>query len=322
MSGQADIWTVRDVLNWTAHKFAGLELPTPLLDAQLLIGSVLSLSKVEIYTQLDRPLLEDERTQLRDLVRRRLSGEPVAYLLNQKFWHDLDLFVDRRVLVPRPETETLLDLVLAVCRHETRKPKRILDVCTGSGCLAIALGKAFPSAEVVALDISPDALQIAQMNCQRNRISNVELILADACLPATYSQLLNKGRFDIVVSNPPYVSESEWQNCDVSVKDFEPRIALVGGEQGWVMPARLLQTLSSSGVLSGAGIIALELGISHPEALSSELNDKLHFSFSNPMQVLACQRPVWEFPREQFFAIKDYSQRSRYLFFVGPQPAE
>jgi release factor glutamine methyltransferase len=152
MSQTTEIWTVRDVLNWTAQRFSALELPTPLLDAQLLIGSVLSLSKVQIYTQLDRPLIETERSQLRELVRRRLSGEPVAYLLNQKDWHDLDLFVDKRVLVPRPETETLLDLILAVCRHESWQPQRILDLCTGSGCLAIALAKAYPQAKVVAVD--------------------------------------------------------------------------------------------------------------------------------------------------------------------------
>lgn len=317
MSHPAEIWTVRDVLNWTSQKFAERELSTPLLDAQLLIGSVLSLSKVQIYTQLDRPLIEIERTQLRDLVKRRLCGEPVAYLLRQKFWHDLDLTVDQRVLVPRPETETLLDLVLAICRQENFKPRKILDLCTGSGCLAIALARAFPSARVLALDISSDALEIARLNCERNSVSNVEFINADAVSLDCYQDFTKEDGFDVIVSNPPYVSESEWKECDVSVRCYEPKLALIGGQQGWDLPAQLLKVLSSSGLLTSASIVALELGLSHPEILSRELQNNLSVPFSNPFQILACQRPVWDFPRQQWFALKDYSHRSRFLLNIA-----
>lgn len=313
MGQQSEIWTVRDVLNWTSQKFAGLELPTPLLDAQLLISSVLSLSKVEIYTQLDRPLLETERSSLRDLVRRRLGGEPVAYLLKQKFWHDLDLYVDNRVLVPRPETETLLDVVLAVCRHENRAPKRILDICTGSGCLAIALAKAYPESEVFGIDVSEEALQVAQLNAERNQASNIRWLQGDALAAQTYAQFANTN-FDIVVSNPPYVSESEWNDCDVGVKNFEPKLALIGGEKGWQFPRRLLETLNASQVLESAGIVGFELGLQHPEILAAEIAIPCGFEFTQPFQSLACQRPVWELPRNQWFGVKDYSQRSRFLF--------
>lgn len=313
MTRQSEIWTVRDVLNWTSQKFAGLQLPTPLLDAQLLISSVLSLSKVELYTQLDRPLMESERTTLRELVRRRLSGEPVAYLLRQKFWHDLDLYVDSRVLVPRPETETLLDLVLAVCRHDSRQPKRILDVCTGSGCLAVALGKVFPQAEVFAVDLSAEALEVARINAARNKVENITWVNADALDTATYAQL-NSAPFDIIVSNPPYVSEAEWNECEPSVRQFEPKMALIGGEQGWQFPRRLLEVWKSSGLLAGAGIVGLELGLSHPEILAEEIKVACGFPFTAPLVSLACQRPVWEFPRNQWFSVKDYTQRSRFLF--------
>jgi release factor glutamine methyltransferase len=315
MSRQAEIWTVRDVLNWTSQKFADVRLPTPLLDAQLLIGSVLSLSKVEIYTQLDRPLLESERSALRELVRRRLGGEPVAYLLSQKFWHDLDLFVDSRVLVPRPETETLLDLVLAVCRHENRHPVRILDICTGSGCLALALAKFFPAAEVTGIDLSADALEVAALNAARNRVTNVNWIRGDALKRDVYAQLGPKS-FDIVVSNPPYVSEAEWTECEPSVRQFEPRMALIGGENGWQFPKLLLENLNSAGLLAQAALAGFELGISHPEILADEIKSDCGFEFVRPMSSLACQRPVWEFPRNQWFSIKDYTQRSRFLFGI------
>lgn len=313
MSRQGDIWTVRDVLSWTSQKFAGLQIPTPLLDAQLLIGSVLCLSKVEIYTQLDRPLLESERSSLRELVRRRLSGEPVAYLLNQKFWHDLDLHVDSRVLVPRPETETLLDVVLAICKHESRKPKHILDICTGSGCLAIALAKTFPEATVTGVDISLDALDVARLNAERNKVGNIEWRHGDALDVGTYSGCASSN-FDIIVANPPYVSESEWNQCDSTVKEFEPRLALVGGLEGWQMPRRLLDALRNSGLLDSAGIVGIELGISHPEILAAEFGARCGFEFPNPFLSVACQRPVWEFPRNCWFSVKDYTQRSRFLF--------
>lgn len=314
MAQQNSTWTVRDVLNWTSRKFADLDLPSPLLDAQLLIGSVLSLSKVQIYTQLDRPLIESERGQLRELVRRRMTGEPVAYLLNQKDWHNLDLFVDSRVLVPRPETETLLDVVLAVCKNDSIQPRKILDLCTGSGCLAIALAKTYTDSVVTAIDISSEALEVAQLNASRNSVSNIEFVCADAALEKTYLDIRQQGAFDIVVSNPPYVSEAEWAQCDESVRDFEPRIALVGGECGWQLPAQILTSLSRSGLLSQAKIVGFELGVDHPLLLADELKADLAIPFSGPLQQFACQRPVCEFPRNQWFAVRDYRQKSRFLF--------
>jgi release factor glutamine methyltransferase len=314
MALQNATWTVRDVLNWTSRKFSDLDLPSPLLDAQLLIGSVLALSKVEIYTQLDRPLIELERVQLRELVRRRMTGEPVAYLLKQKDWHDLDLYIDNRVLVPRPETETLLDVVLAVCKSDSVYPRRILDLCTGSGCLAVALAKKFPDAQVIAVDISSDALEVARINAERNSVKNIEFVLADAAQEKTYTALKNAGAFDLIVSNPPYVSEAEWSECDGSVRDFEPRLALVGGECGWHLPAQILEMLSKTELLSQAKLIGFELGVDHPGALADRLQSQLEICFSSPLQQFACQRPVCEFPRNQWFAVKDYRQKSRFLF--------
>ncbi|MEY2987655.1 MAG: hypothetical protein RJB13_1176 [Pseudomonadota bacterium] len=317
MGPQNATWTVRDVLNWTSRKFSDLALSSPLLDAQLLIGSVLSLSKVEIYTQLDRPLIESERYQLRELVRRRMTGEPVAYLLKQKDWHDLDLYVDSRVLVPRPETETLLDVVLASCKSDSLHPLRILDLCTGSGCLAIALARRFPEAQVVAVDVSSDALDVARINAERNLVSNVEFICADAGQEKTYDSLKFNGSFDIIVSNPPYVSEAEWSQCEGSVRDFEPRLALVGGECGWHFPTRILELLSQTELLSRAKLIGFELGVDHPVYLSESLQSQLTIPFSHPLQQFACQRPVCEFPRGEWFAVKDYRQKNRFLFSLA-----
>lgn len=315
-------WTVRDVLNWTSSKFAELDLPSPLLDAQLLIGSVLSLTKVQIYTQLDRPLIESERGQLRELIRRRMTGEPVAYLLNQKDWHNLDLFVDPRVLVPRPETETLLDIMLAVCKNDSLQPLKILDLCTGSGCLAIALAKAFPAACVTAVDISPEALEVAQLNATRNAAPNIEFICSDATDPKLYRSLAELGGFDVIVSNPPYVSEAEWTECDDTVRRFEPRIALVGGECGWQLPAQILSCLSESGLFDQVRVVGFELGVDHPSLLATQLAGRLTTPFSDPIQQFGCQRPVREFPRSEWFAVKDYRQKSRFLCAVSNKPVE
>ncbi|NBW82786.1 peptide chain release factor N(5)-glutamine methyltransferase [bacterium] len=209
----------------------------------------------------------------------------------------------------------MLDVVLAVCKHEARKPLRILDVCTGSGCLAIALAKSFPDATVTGIDISTEALDVARLNAERNKVGNVEWVSGDALDLKTYSACTSS-QFDIIVGNPPYVSESEWSQCDSGVKDFEPRMALVGGQDGWQMPRRLLETLRDAALLDSAGIVGIELGLSHPEILAQELSSGCGFDFPTPFLSVACQRPVWEFPRHQWFSVKDYTQRSRFLFAV------
>jgi release factor glutamine methyltransferase len=300
-------WTVKDILEWTRSRFAQLDVATPLLDAQLLLGSVLSLKKVQIYMHLDRVLSEEERAGMRDLVRRRVLGEPVAYLLGHKEWHEIDLFVDKRVLIPRPETETLLDFVLDTFRSSQSQPARILDLCTGSGCLALSLARRFPSANVYAVDISEDALDVARINAKRNNVKNISFIQGDVTDAGLYASLLNqaKGPFDVVVSNPPYVSEEEWKQCDIGVRDFEPKLALTASDEGLSIARQIKLHFIEGGLLSSNSVFGMEVGLAHCDRLAAEES-------TNALSVFPYNTQSRRFPRGIGFALQDLTGRERF----------
>src|SRR4051794_32317634 len=160
-----ETWTILRVLNWTQGRFAERRIATPRLDAEVLLAHVLGKDRVGLYTHFDQPLKADELTQYRELIKRRLGGEPVAYLVGKREFRSLELEVDARVLVPRPETETVIDVALELL-GEAETP-RIVDVGTGSGAIALALAKAKPQATVHAVDRSPDAAAVARKNAER-----------------------------------------------------------------------------------------------------------------------------------------------------------
>lgn len=308
----SETWTVRQILNWTTGRFKELDIPTALLDAQLLICAALGLDKIALYTQIERPLTMEERGVLKELVKRRMAGEPVAYILRQKFWHDLDLYVDGRVLIPRPETETLLDLTLEVGKKRPELTTVIFDFCTGSGCLALALAKRFPHAKVVGVDISSDALEVAELNKKRNAIENVTFVEGDVTSLATTEKLVAEfGLPGIVVANPPYVRESEWAELDVSVSKYEPRLALVSGSEGLDVAAAMSRNLEASGVMKGPLFLALELASGHPEQLAALLKKELVANAVDPFTVAEL------LPLHKHFGVRDLEQRSRYLCYLS-----
>jgi release factor glutamine methyltransferase len=301
------VWTVREVLRWVSGRFGTADLPTPLLDAQILLGHVTGLSRIQLYTEMDRPLSQGERATLREHVRRRLSGEPVAYLLGRKDWHDLSLYVDPRVLIPRPETESLLDFVLEVFKSADKAPSHILDVCTGSGCLAVALAKKFPKARVFAVDISEESMEVAKLNAQSNGVSNIEFLLGDVTRLPVFEYLRKQSApFDIITANPPYVSESEWQQCDVSVKNFEPKLALTADEDGLKIARLVYEHLQTSEALSAQSVFAMEVGLGQCQRLHQR------FSPTEPFVSFANSHAVWRLPRGFPFALQDLTNRERF----------
>jgi release factor glutamine methyltransferase len=192
---------------------------TPRLDAELLLGKSLGLTRVELYMHLDRPLTEDERAAARALVARRASGEPVQYVLGEWGFRRLLLKVDRRALIPRPETEVVVERSLALL--EGLESPRVLDVGTGSGAIALAIADECPGARVTGLDASPDALVLARENAASTGIA-VELVQGDLF------DGLPPGDWDLVVSNPPYVRPAELATLEPQVREWEPHAALVG----------------------------------------------------------------------------------------------
>ena len=247
-------WTILEVLRWTATRFEERGISSPRLDAELLAAHAFGLSRVQLYTQFDRPLQAPELAAFRELVRRRQAGEPVAYLIGRKEFWSLDLAVDGRVLVPRPETEAAVEEALELCpaRAEGEPPARMVDVGTGSGAIALALARARPGAEVYATDLSPDALAVARANGER-------LGLAVTFLEGNLAEPLAagvRGELDLIVANLPYIKTADVAGLPAEVR-AEPRLALDGGEDGLNLVRALVA--AAPGLLRPGGALVLEV---------------------------------------------------------------
>ena len=228
----------RNVLDAIQRAAAYLErkaVPGARLDAEILLGFVLGRSRVSLYTGFDLPLAEDEIARYRELLTRRAAGEPTAYLLGEREFWSLSFVVDRRVLIPRPDTERLIELALERAPGLGASP-RILDLCTGSGAIAVVLAKELPGAHVVAVELSADALGVARVNVARHGVeARVSLREGDLFAP-----LADEAPFALIVSNPPYVRHADIAHLQPEVAYHEPRLALDGGADGLTLIRRLL----------------------------------------------------------------------------------
>ncbi|MBN2575461.1 MAG: peptide chain release factor N(5)-glutamine methyltransferase [Deltaproteobacteria bacterium] len=246
-------WTVLEVLRWTTGRFERQGIASARLDAELLATRAFHRTRVELYMHFDQPLGEPELADYRGLVERRLAGEPVAYILGRKEFWSLDFEVGPAVLVPRPETETLVEQALASLRSlpPASRPRRLADVGTGAGAVALALKHECPAAEIVAVDVSADALAVARGNALRLGL-DVAFRRGDLVEP-----LAGLAPFDLVVSNPPYVPGPDIDELAPEVRR-EPRLALDGGQDGLDLVRRL--AADALAVLVPGGILLMEIG--------------------------------------------------------------
>lgn len=222
-------WTTKELLNWISGTFKDRAIDSPRLCAELLLSHVLGCDRMRLYMDADRPATPEERETLRGLVGRALKHEPVQYLVGEAWFFGLPMHVDRRVLIPRPATETIVEHALQHLRRAERAHEaiRIADVCTGSGCVAIALAKQLPKAELVATDISDDALEVARLNAERHGVADrIDFRAGNLLEP------LHRERFGLIVANPPYIPDREWDDVAPNVRDHEPTLALRGGSDG------------------------------------------------------------------------------------------
>ena len=245
----SDAWTVRRVLEWTTGHLKKHGSDTARLDAEILLAHARGCQRIQLYTAYDEPLADAVRATMRDLVQRRAQAEPVAYLVGHREFFSLDFHVTRDVLIPRPDTETLvIEIIegmkmLAVGRSSTGENAcavRVLDLCTGSGCVAIAVAKNRQSTkceiEIVATDISPAALTIARENATKHQVDDrIEFLEGDL-----FSALVPDWKFDIIAGNPPYIPTAEIDTLDAEVAKHEPRLALDGGLSGLDVFDRLI----------------------------------------------------------------------------------
>lgn len=254
---QEEAWTVKRLLEWTGDFFKKKGIESPRLEAEILLADSLGLKRIELYTNYDSVPDDEKRTKFREFVKRRGAGEPVAYLVAYKEFFSLKFKVDSRVLIPRPETEQAVLSVLDLLKKFPSGSKvSVCDVGTGSGAIAISVAKNAPktlgSLNIVALDISKDALELARENAE-------SLLGSSHTVKFIESDLLEQTEkpFDIIVSNPPYVSESEYEVLPDDVKRFEPKSALLAPEEGAGIIRRLIEQ-AENGKLKSGGCILVE----------------------------------------------------------------
>jgi release factor glutamine methyltransferase len=256
---QPTVWTIKSLLNWTTDYLSRKGIDNPRADAQVLLASVLKCKKIDLIVRYNEEPGESERTRFRELIQRRVAGWPVAYLVGSRDFYLLSFDVSPAVLIPRPETELL---VLEGLAH--LKPlgsPRVLDLGSGSGCIAISIAHEKKDAVITAVDVSPDALNVAKQNAVKNGVSErITFLQGDLFAPVDPEQA-----FDLVVSNPPYIAQTEFAELAPDVRDHEPRVALDGGLDGLLFYRRIATQVAR--YLKSGGRLLLEIGYTQEAAV-------------------------------------------------------
>lgn len=266
---EENVWTVGRLLTWTTEWLGTRGSDSPRLDAEVLLAFVRNCPRILLYTAFDEVVDGEQRQKFRELVRRRGQGEPVAYLVGIKEFFSMSLKVTPATLIPRPETEGLVVRALDVWRQEFsgKAGMRVLDVGTGSGALAIALATHMKDASITATDVSQEALDIASANVSKHAFDRrIRLFQSDVL---DHPDLA--GSWDMIVSNPPYIREDEFEGLSDDVRLYEPREALVGGVTGCEIVQRLVQ--QASGRLASGGWLFIEIGPSTVAAAEKSISD-------------------------------------------------
>lgn len=268
-----ETWTISKTLDWTTDYFTRLHrsakqrgqeksnIEWPHLEAEILLAHALGLKRIELYTNHERTLTSEELSRFKGLIQRRSHREPIAYITNNQPFMSLDFYVDRSVLIPRPETEKLVEVAIDTIKNrvveDVSSSTLFADIGTGCGAIAISLAKYLPNIKVIGIDSSADAIKNAQKNAKHHQ-------LADRCqfIAGNLFEPL-KERADIIVSNPPYIRSSELDKLQTDIKDWEPRKALDGGEEGLDYIRKLIE--DAPGHLKPKGFLLIEIGYDQGE---------------------------------------------------------
>jgi release factor glutamine methyltransferase len=251
---------IRTILRETTQDLAAHGSPSARLDAEVLLKQFLKTDRIQLLAHPERTLSEEEIAVFAQWVQRRRRGEPVSYIVGEKEFWSLPFAVNREVLIPRPETECLIEEVLA-CVGQEPGAFRILDIGTGSGAIGVTLAKELPAARVVATDISAGALEVARRNALRHRVAErMEFLLGDLLTPVS-------GIFDLIVSNPPYIADEKYPLLPEGIRAFEPRQALIAGSGGTAFHRAIIR--EGANHLRAGGSIFLEIGEGQKELVET-----------------------------------------------------
>jgi release factor glutamine methyltransferase len=257
------VWTVQKLLEWTTQFLTRKEVDPARLSAELLLSHVLAIPRIKLYTDFERVPSAEELARFRELVKRAGEQEPVAYLTGRAHFFNLEFEVNRDVLIPRPDTEVLVENVIRLGRGLEETAPRILDLCTGSGCVAAAIAVNLKAASVTAIEISPKAMVVARANIQKLKLEDrVELLEGDLFAPL--SKTKGSGVFDLIAGNPPYIRSAQVETLDRSVREYEPLAALDGGPDGLAIHRRIWAGAYEH--LTPRGHILLEIALDQAEA--------------------------------------------------------
>ena len=269
-------WKTGELLEWTAQFFTRAGIDEPRLSAELLLAHALGTSRMVLYTQFDQFPPPEKVARFRELVRLRKEHTPVAYLIGKGWFFSMELAVSADVLIPRPDTETLVEQAIGLVRANAGwETPDILDLCTGSGCIALALAKNLPAARLIAADISPPALAVAEKNAAALQLSD-RIRWRQGDLFAAVRELSPPVKFDLIVSNPPYIPTSQIATLMPEVSRHEPRLALDGGPDGVTFYKRI--AAEAPVWLKPGGVLMLETAFDQAVAVEAILSSTGKFS--------------------------------------------
>lgn len=259
-------WSIKRLLSWTTDYFLEKQVDSARLCAELLLSHVLGLERIQLYVNFDKTVAPGHLDTLRPLVKRAGAHEPLAYLIGRTEFYSLPLIIEPGVLIPRPETELLVEKAIDFLREHPGS-RKVLDLCTGSGCIAVAIARNHADARVTAADKSSIALDTARQNIAMHSLNDrVGLLEGDLFGPIPAGE-----RFDLIVSNPPYVSEQEYEALEPNVKDYEPREALLAGTDGLDFYRRIIADIGN--FLTNDGTLMLETGYRQAQEVKKLLDN-------------------------------------------------
>jgi release factor glutamine methyltransferase len=264
-----ETWTIQKLLNWVAEHLKAKGVDSPRLSAELLLSHVLGLKRIELYTQFNKVVEQEQLTQLHGLVKRAAEHEPIAYLTGKREFYSLEFEITKDCLIPRPETELLVERTIEFLRKRNGE-QFVCDLCTGCACVAVSIARNYANCRIVATDISGAALEVAECNVIKHGLPNrVKLLKGDLFEPIIPG--LGPAKFDLIVANSPYVSEPEYEKLAKNVKDFEPKQALIAGYDGLDVIKKII--VNAGQFLKPTGALMLEIGNEQGSAVEKLLKE-------------------------------------------------